>query len=69
MNRDLVKILDLRANSGSCDAPVSILWLCDSVASGSACSGEIDGYCCEGSLGGVLAATEAATPFANAAGC
>ncbi len=49
--------------------PVNILWLCDSVASGSSCSGEMDGYWCEGSLEGVAAAVDVTTPFANAAGC
>lgn len=59
----------LRGRLRACILPVNILWLCDSVASGSFCSGEIEGYCCEGSLGGVAAAVEAATPFAKLAGC
>ena len=53
----------------ACILPVNILWLCDSVTSGSFSSGEIEGYCSEGSPGGAAAVVETVTPFAKAAGC
>ncbi len=50
-------------------SPVKILWLCDSVASGSCCSSGMDGYCCEGSPEGPAAAAEEAGRCINSAGC